>query len=207
LKLNQVVVKEFRESGGQAAIIAVNLAAGSAEEADILAFNLITAALTMAQENIPTALAAYDDRKIIASGGSTKPAETIRQALGLIKEIKIVHFTGRYLDPVNIDRIQRNIQLLQRVETEPAQRLRDIFIFEQKALEESAAKNPASVAIMSAARQVPGPATILLVSRLNHDAEAVTVTCGRLGRMNYTTIHVAGAAKILNPRQAILDVA
>ena len=53
------------ETGGQAAVLAVNLSVNSAEEADKVALNLITAALTFAQEAIPAALAVYNHQKVV----------------------------------------------------------------------------------------------------------------------------------------------
>ena len=65
LKLNELIVKEYIETGGQAAVLAVNLSVNSAEEADKIALNLITAALTFAQEAIPAALAVYNHQKVV----------------------------------------------------------------------------------------------------------------------------------------------
>ncbi|MEA2085425.1 MAG: DUF58 domain-containing protein, partial [Chloroflexota bacterium] len=49
LKLNELIIKEYIEAGEQGAIIAANLAVSDAEEADKLAFKLITTALTLAR--------------------------------------------------------------------------------------------------------------------------------------------------------------
>jgi uncharacterized protein (DUF58 family) len=191
LKLSQLIVREFQEAGEPAAIIAVNLSVADDEEADELAFNLITAALTMARENIPTALTAYNHREVILSRGITEPMEMLRQALALVKEIAVVKFTDRYLEPVDIARIRRNISHLQQTESEPAQKLLDILNFEHHAIEEVARNHPATLALTGTARQVPAPAMILLVSHLNHDAEAVLVTGEKLARRKFTTLPVA----------------
>ncbi len=191
LKLSQLIVREFQETGEQAAIIAVNLSVADDKEADELAFNLITTALTLARENIPTALAAYNYRDVILSQGIIEPMEMLHQALTLVKEIASVKFTDRYLEPIDIARIRRNISQLKQTESEPAQKLLDILNFEHQAIEEVARNHPATLALTGTTRLVPAPAMILLVSQLNHDAEAVLVTGEKLARRNYTTVPVA----------------
>jgi uncharacterized protein (DUF58 family) len=193
LKLSQLIVREYQEAGEQAAIIAVNLSVADDEEADKLAFNLITTALTLAKENIPTALTAYNHRDVILSRGIIEPLEMLRQALSLVKEINIVKFTDRYLEPIDIARIRRNISQLKQAGSEPAHKLLDILNFEHHAIEEVARNHPATLALTATARQVPAPAMILLVSQLNHDAEAVLVTGEKLARRRYTTLPVAVA--------------
>ncbi|GAG52182.1 unnamed protein product, partial [marine sediment metagenome] len=65
-KLGKLIVKEqYVEGGGQAAILGANLSVTSAEEADRVAFDMITAALTLAREAIPTALAIYNHQKVV----------------------------------------------------------------------------------------------------------------------------------------------
>jgi uncharacterized protein (DUF58 family) len=191
LKLSQLIIREYQESGEQAAIIAVNLAVTSDENADKLAFDIITAALTLARENIPAALAAYNHREVIASQGIAEPQAVLRRALSLVREITTVTFSGRYLEPVDIARIRRNISQLRQTESGPARRLLDIFSFENRALEESAGRHPATLALMAAARQVPAPAMIFLISQLNHDAEAVLVAGEKLSRRKFTMLPVA----------------
>jgi uncharacterized protein (DUF58 family) len=193
LKLSQLIVREYQEAGEQAAIIAVNLSVADDEEADKLAFNLITAALTMAKENIPTALAAYNHRDVVLSLGITEPLEMLRQALSLVKEINVVKFTDRYLEPIDIARIRRNITQLEGTESEPAHKLLDILNFEHLAIEEVARNHPATLALLGTAGRVPAPAMILLISQLNHDAEAVLVTGEKLARRKYTTLPVTVA--------------
>ena len=193
LKLSQLIVREYREAGEQAAIIAVNLSVADNEEADKLAFNFITTALTLAKENIPTALAAYNHRDVILSLGIVEPLEMLRQALSLVKDINIVQFSDRYLEPMDIARIRRNISQLKQTESEPALKLLDIFNFEHHAIEVVARNHPATLALLRTTQQVPAPAMILLVSQLNHDAEAVLVTIEKLTRRKYTALPVEAA--------------
>lgn len=191
LKLSQLIVREFQETGEQSAILAINLSVTNDEEADELAFNLITAALTLAKENIPTALAAYDYKDIILSQGIVEPNEMLRRTLILVKEITIVKFADRYLEPVDITRIRRNISQLKQTESEPAQKLLDILNFEYQIIEDAAKKHPATLALTGTSQQVPAPALIILISQFNHDTEAILVTSEKLARRKYTTLPVS----------------
>lgn len=193
LKLSQMIVKEYIDTGELAAIIAVNLAATDAEAADKLAFNLITVALTLAQEGIPAALAAYNHRSVVLSTAITDPSEILGQALSLVREITLVELADRHLEPADIAKIRRNIVHLKQAESEPARRLLGMLDFEYRAIEEAARNHPATIALTAATRQAPAPAMILLVSQLNHDAEAILVTAEKLSRRNFTTIPVDAA--------------
>ncbi len=193
LKLSQMIVKEYSEAGEQSAIIAVNLSVTDAEEADKLAFNLITVALTLAREDISSALTAYNHWGTIISTAITDPLETLRQALSLVREIKLVKFADRHLEPTDIAKIRRNIIQLKKADSEPAQRLLGMLNFEYRAIEEAAKTNPSTIALSNATKQAPAPALILLVSQLNHDAEAILVTAEKLSRRKFTTIPVETA--------------
>ena len=188
LKLSQIIVKEYQESNEQAAIIAVNLSVTDAEAADNLAFNLITVALTIARENIPTLLTAYNYEDVILNTPIIDSQEMVRQALALIREISVVEFADRYLEPSDIAKIRRNIRQLRQADSEPAQRLLDILHFQHRSIEAVAKTNPATLALIAATRRVSAPAMILLVSQLNHDAEAALVTAEKLAKMRFTTL-------------------
>jgi uncharacterized protein (DUF58 family) len=190
LKLSQIIVKEYTEAGEQAAIIAVNLSVTDAEAADKLAFNLITVALTLARENIPAALSAYNHQGIILNTAITDPSDVLRQALSLVREITLVELADRHLEPSDIAKIRRNITQLKRAKSEPAQNLLGILNFEYRAIEAAAENHPAATALLAATKQVPAPAMILLVSQLNHDAEAILVTAEKLSRRKFTTVPV-----------------
>jgi hypothetical protein len=193
LKLRQLIVREYQDAGEQAAIIAVNLAVADEEGMDKLAFNLITIALTLARENIPTALAAYNHEKVILSTGTIQSLEMLRLALSLVKDITIVKLADRLLEPTDIAKIRRNIKQLQETESEPARRLLDLFNFEHHSIEEFARSNPATLALAATSKKVPPPAMILLVSQLNHDAEAVLVITEKLSKRHFSCMPVETA--------------
>ena len=190
LKLNKLIVKEFIETGGRAAIIAVNLAVTDAEEADKIAFNLITTALTLTQEAIPTALAVYNHQRVVLTTAILDPREILKRTLSLVKDITSVEFTYRLLQLPNIGKLRRDITQLKRATSEPAQQLLNILNFEYQAIEKTAKNHPATLALSSVAEQAPPPATIVLISTLHHDAEALLVTTEKLSRREFTTIPI-----------------
>jgi uncharacterized protein (DUF58 family) len=189
-KLNQLIVNTYGETGQQAAIIAANLEVASAAEADRLAFNLITVALTLARENVPAALAVYDRHRVVANTGIIDTLEVLKQTLTLVRQVAPAEMEGRHLEPTDVAKVRRNIRQLQQADSEPARRLLEIFNFEHKAVEEVARNNPATLALNAAAAKVPAPATIFLVSQLNHDAEAVLVATEKLARRKFKIVPV-----------------
>jgi len=190
LKLSQLIVKEYTEAAQPAAIIAVNLSVADAEEADKLSFNLITTALTLSREAIPTALAVYDRDRVVLTTPVTAPREALKQTLALVKNITPVEFAHRSLQLPDIARLRRNITQLKQVTSEPAQRLASILDFEYRAIQETANNNPATLTLLHIAEHIPSPAFIILVSQLNHDAEALLVTTRKLARRGFTILNV-----------------
>ncbi|MDD4858727.1 MAG: DUF58 domain-containing protein [Dehalococcoidales bacterium] len=194
IKLQQLIVREFAAAGGPPAIIAVNLSVSSAEEADNLAFNLLTAALTLTREHIPAALTAYNQHEVLLTTAITEPREILKRALALTRDITMTESPQQYLAKPDMARLRRNISELKRVESESAQRLLAMLDFEHRAIEEAALNHPATVALTTATRQVAAPAVILLVSQLNHDAEAILVNSEKLARRKYAVVPVNSEA-------------
>jgi hypothetical protein len=114
----------------------------------------------------------------------------LRNTLSIVREIKVVDLYGRYLEPTSIGRIRRTVKQLKEADSEPARRLMDILNFEHHFLEETAKNHPATLALSTATKQVPAPAMILLVSQLNHDAQAILVTAEKLAKRQFTTMPV-----------------
>lgn len=83
------------------------------------------------------------------------------------------------------------------MKSEPAQRLLDLLDFKYRSIEEFTRNHPATIALLSTTKQVPAPATILLVSQLNHDAEVIRVISDRLSRNKYTTVTVEVPARAI----------
>ncbi|MFC1870233.1 DUF58 domain-containing protein [Chloroflexota bacterium] len=198
LKLNQLIIKEHIEAGEQSAIIAVNLSVTDAEAADKLAFNLITTALTLAHQAIPTALAAYNHERVILTTTVTDAREILKQTLLLVKDITPVEFAHRFLDTPNIGKLRRTITQLKQTTSEPAQRLLGMLDFEYQAIEQAAKNHSATLALSQVAKHLPPPAVIILVSQLNQDTEALPVTMDKFTRRGFTTMRMEEANQILS---------
>jgi hypothetical protein len=196
LKFKQLIMKEYMDVGQQSAIIGVNLSVSDAEEADKLAFNLITTSLTLAQETIPTALAAYNYHEVVLTTPVIDPREVLKQALTLVKNIGCVEFARRFLQPADIGQLRRNIILLNQATSQPSQQLSNILDFERQAMEEAAKNNPSTLALSTVAKYAPSPAIIILVSQLNHDTEALTITTEVLSKKGFTYIPVEAARQL-----------
>jgi len=190
LKLSQLITKEYIEAGERAAIIAVNLSVADAEAADKLAFNLITTAITLAHETIPTALTVYNHQRVVLTTTVIDPREILKRTLSLIKDITPVEFTQRFLQLPNIKKLRRDISQLKQATTEPAQRLLSMLNFEYQAMEKAAKTQPATLALSSATEHAPARAIIVLISQMNDDAEALLVTTEKLTRREFTIIPI-----------------
>ena len=197
LRLSQLIVKDFTNDEESATIIAVNLAVADAEEADKLSFKLVTTALTLARENVPAALTAYNHQGVVFRTNVSESDEILKQALLLLGEITPIKMVNRHTELADINDIKRNINQLKNARSEPAQRLLNILDFKYRSIEEFTKNHPATTSLLSTTRQVPAPATILLVSQLNHDAEAIRIITDKLWRRKFTTVTVEMPARAI----------
>ena len=151
-----------------------------AEEADKLAYNFVMSALTLAMEALPTALAVYDRKEVLATTPPTNPREALKKALELTKSITLVEPSERVLQSTEVRRLKRSIGQLEQVKTETAQKLADILNLEYKALQEAAKGHPANQALERTVASASPPAVITVVSSLTQDADALTVALEKL---------------------------
>jgi uncharacterized protein (DUF58 family) len=196
-KLQELIVKEFVGAHGQPAIIAANLTAKDPEEADDLAYNFVTSALTLAKEAVPTALAVYNHKEVIASTHPINPREALKRAMKLTRNIKVMEYSEKFLQPPDMRRLRRTISQLKQAKIEQAQKLVEILKLEYAAIQKTAGDHPASLALTKTAENAQSPAFISVVSPWNHDAEALTVTLERLESKGYNTIIVQSKTKTL----------
>ena len=190
IRLNQLIVKDYSPDEDTAVIMAVNLSVSDEEEADNLAYNLVTAALTLARDNVPSAVAAYDHQDVVLSTGINEPNETLRHTLSLIKSINRINTIPRHLELADVSLIRRNIAQLQQLSTTPASRLLEIMNFEFHSIDENTRNHPATLALTDTAKRITSPGTILLISQLNHDAEAIKIITGKLIKRAFKTVPV-----------------
>jgi uncharacterized protein (DUF58 family) len=184
LKLNQLVVKDRRDEHGEAVIVVADLSATDPDEADTLAYNLLTSALTLAQDGVPLAYAAHT----AAATAPLAPRAAVRYALELIESIQVAPIPARVLHAPEVTRLRRNISRLVSSRAEPAMRLARILTFEHMALLRRARAHPAAAALRATTARLQPPAAVLVVSPVR-EAEVLGVMLERLREKGYRVIH------------------
>jgi len=188
IKLQELITKEHLDSPGQAAMIAVNLDAQDAEQADILAYSLITSALTLAKEAVPMALAIYDHNDVVVVTPAQNGRQALLRVLKLAQDISLYQPGERFLGPPDLRRLRRTIAQLEGAKAEPAQKLMNILRTEYEALQQAARHHPATRALSKAAESTPPPALIVVISLSPDDIEALEVALGRLKKRGYEAV-------------------
>ncbi len=123
--------------------------------------------------------------------------EILKQTLMLVKNINLVEFTYRHLQPASMSSLRRNIVLLKRATSEPAQRLLSMLDFEYQAIEQAAKTHAATVALSQVVGRISSPAIIVLVSQMSHDDEARLVATDKLTQRGFATLRIEEGAKPL----------
>lgn len=173
LKYNQLISKEFTEFRGQPAIVLINLAVGNAEEADKLSYDIIVTALSLARENIPAALAAYDHEGVKVTTPALQPRQLVLQSLQIAREMVTFINPVKYLNPPDVGRLRANIGRIRYAESKAARVLSQLLQLEYKSLSNTARLNPATKALREAFAKVDKQSNIVVISQRNHDAEAL----------------------------------
>jgi len=185
-KFREPIVKEYSEPQGGGTVILINLVAGDAEEVDWLGYHLVTSALTAAQEGIPSALAAYNQQETVLATGPLHPRETLKHALHVSGAIALVSREERLLVPPDLLRLRRSVRSLRGNGSDGTGRaLGEMLQREIEALEDLARGHPLTSALRRGLRRSQPPATITVISRWNHDTEALAVTLPRLRDQGY----------------------
>jgi len=173
LKHNELITKEFAEFHGRSAIILINLAVGNAEEADKLAYNIIVTAISLAQENIPAALAVYNHEGVKITTPMLQPRQLLLQSLKVAQEMVTFINPVKYLNPPDVARLRANISRIRFAKSKASQVLAQLLQLEYKNLNNTAKLNPATKALTEAFAKVDKQSNIVIISHRNHDAEAL----------------------------------
>jgi uncharacterized protein (DUF58 family) len=173
LKHNELITKEFAEFHGRSAIILINLAVGNAEEADKLAYNIIVTAISLAQENIPAALAVYNHEGVKITTPMLQPRQLLLQSLKVAQEMVTFINPVKYLNPPDVARLRANISRIRFAKSKASQVMAQLLQLEYKNLNNAAKLNPATKALTEAFAKVDKQSNIVIISHRNHDAEAL----------------------------------
>jgi len=190
LKLNELVSKEFSELKGQPALILINLAVTDAEEADRLAYNIIVTTLSLAQESIPSALAAYDQDGMRLTTPVLPPRVVLTRALGVAEGMVSFVNPLKYLAPPDVARLRADLFRLRSVGSDPAKALASLLEMEYRSLEEAARENPATAALLAGLAKGNKESNLVVISGRNHDAEALSFNRFKFSRKGYAIIEV-----------------
>jgi len=158
---------------GQSAIILINLAAGNAEEADKLAYKIIITAISLAQEDIPAALAAYNHESVTLTTNMLQSRELLLRSLQVAQEMVTFINPVKYLSPPDVARLRANISRIRSVESKASKVLVQLLQLEYKNLSDNARLNPATKALSEVLAKVDKRSNIVIISHRNHDAEAL----------------------------------
>ena len=188
--LDQLIVKEFSETQSHVGIIVADLTAKNAEDADILAYNLIMSALTLAAEALPSALAVYNSHEILAATPPISPRETLKKTLELTDKITVEEPKQKVLQPIEMRRLKRSISKLETTKTDPAHKLAEILKFESEANLQAAKTHPAMAALMKTAKLVQAPAVITVASPISYDSDALLLGLERLNEKGFIIVYI-----------------
>ena len=190
LKYNELISKEFTEFRGQPAIVLINLAVSNAEEADKLAYNIIIAAISLARENVPTALAAYDHEGVKITTQALQPRQLVLQSLQVAQEMVTFINPVKYLNPPDVSRLRANMSRIRFAESKAAKVLAQLLQLEYNCLSNAAKINPATKALREAFAKVDRQSNIVVISHRNHDAEALAFNTFSYNRKGNAVISV-----------------
>lgn len=179
-KLRKYVAKEFADPKGRAALVLVNLSAVDAEDADKLAFKIIATGLTLAQERIPAALAAYDHTKVQLNSGLLSSRALVLKTLELAARVQLWDAPARGLDPPDALRLLTDLHRLDQVEGTTARVLHQLIEMELHTMRKDAHANPATVALIQSENATPAETNLVVVSQRNHDAAALSLRTAEL---------------------------
>ena len=190
IKYNELVSKEFTEFRGQPAIVLINLAVGNAEEADKLAYSIIVTSISLAQENVPAALAVYDHEGVKLTTQALQPRQLVLQSLQVAREMVTFINPVKYLNPPDVGRLRANMSRIRFAESKAAKVLAQLLQLEYQSLSNAAKFNPATLALREAFAKVDKQSNIVVISHRNHDAEALAFNTFRFNKKGNAVIAV-----------------
>jgi hypothetical protein len=173
VKYNELVSKEFSEVQTQPAILLINLVAGNAEELDKLVYNILVTAMSLAHDNIPAAMAVYNDEEVVLITQSLTSQNLVASAVQIAQNAVKKPSLRTYMKLPDVIRLRSNINRLAQFENQPTVKLRELLRIEYKSLSNNALTSPCTGALNGALASADRQSTIISISQRNHDAEAL----------------------------------
>lgn len=173
-KYNKLICKEFADQHGQNAVLLINTSAGDAEDMDKLIFNIITTAISLAKEQIPSVIAAYDENDTVMITRMLPPQSLVSHCLELSRKIAPIGKKLKFLESTDISKLRADIRRLESIGSESADKLAELLEVEYQNLKQIAAKHPAGRTIVTAMKNAGHQSSLVIISDHNHDSEALT---------------------------------
>jgi hypothetical protein len=189
-KYNELVSKEFSEVQAQPVIVLINLVAGNDEEMDVLVYNILATAMSLAQDGISATLAVYNDKDVVLVTQSLVSNNLITSAMLVVSDTVIKPASRKYLAPPDITRLRANISRLGRTENQSARTLRELLQLEYKNLSNNTILHPCRRAFTRVMSRTNQQSTVVILSNRNHDAEALALISSNLTEKGSTVIMV-----------------
>ena len=186
-KLQRLTVKTYDDDSNPFGLIAVNLVVSDAEEADRLVYELVSAALTVAQMSLRTAIASYDDGAVHVLSAPLEGKELVKEALAVGRELVSGPRWNRVLKVVGLHDVTRVRARLQDVGSDAGVRLREILGLEEQAVRDLVGTHPAR-SLLEAGQRRLSPGWCVAISNMSHDAEAVATGIREMERRGVRTL-------------------
>src|SRR3972149_6954726 len=100
--------------------------------------------------------------------------QLVKRSLDLLKEIAIEEVQTRYLAQPDVTRLKTNIRRMSHLKSDASETIRRLLTIEYRNLKNVARSSGLYKALSRAEREVNESSSVLIISQLNHDAEAVS---------------------------------
>ncbi len=190
IKYNELVSKEFADLHGQPALVLINLAVRDEEEADILAYNIMSTAMSLVAENITAVLTSYDQETVRETTPMLRDERLLTTSIEIARGITMIKDPNRYMNLPDVRRLKANMSSIRYIKGKAAEVLYDIMNLEYHSMQENAKANPLTKALTAGLKIAGSQVNILVISRQNHDAEALSFNIFDVTSKGYNIIVV-----------------
>jgi len=170
-RLERLTTKEYAQDASSAGIIAVSLLAGNADEADRLAFELLSAALAVARLAFSARVVSYG-RSEYELSATLGDRALVRESLDVMRRIVVAPAARRVLRVAGVQRVAGAKARLEGVSAPAAVRMRELLGLEERAVRRAVESSPLTLALARAGRQATA-GWLVVISTLRYDGEAV----------------------------------
>jgi len=192
-RLERLTTKEYAQDASSSGIIAVSLLASNADEADRLAFELLSAALAVARLAFSARIVAYgrSEYELTAALGDRA---LVRESLDVMRRIAIMPVPRRVLRVAGVQRVAGAKARLEGANGPAAARMRELLELEERAVRQVVASNPLTLALARAGRQATA-GWFVVISTMSYDGETVATQLHSMESKGVRTLLVNTASR------------